>query len=427
MMVGKQAHKFIFGAKYLKLSKRSGALQLNTMLYHSSEESHQEPLSSEWYEKAFLKMTKLTCLLKNVDLVDGRLVDLRDGSIIIDDRVERKMHTFKSLVRVFIGSRFVQQTLKTNMVALSEGKGSDPIMCFDKPCEREPIIVTSLTQVSNFLNITAQQRKAVRLTICPQVTPHRIWMGTLEEVLNGLKPELDYLNCQFPSKGTHMGEQIVSGCLQFLQDKAVYSTDLDSTSWMRLGPTKTAQPSASQKWEDVFEMFNDLIECLKTENRLVYHVVKLESMKEGLSQIKDVLIDKSIGYKEARHQESLVQKKLTKTLGYSSQCLFTLLLYYLYRHVRDIEVDLCGGLYNYGDENSFCLCMGRIVTSDEENMIRSGVRHLDRALGLFKFVWETAGMKEALDVQGHLWCVGEPESRILTYNGKKFFVHGISI
>ncbi|EXC34702.1 hypothetical protein L484_020474 [Morus notabilis] len=422
------SQKFIPGLKYLNIHNRNGALHLNSMLYHSSKESHEEPLSAEWYEKAFLKMTKLVRLLKNVDSVDGRLVDVHEGSVIFDDRVEQKMHTFKSLARVFVGSRLAQQTLKTNMVALSEGEGCKPFLCFGKPSEREPVIVSSLTQVSNFLNITAQQRKVIRLTICQQVTQHRIWTGALEKLLNGLKPELDFLNYQFPSKWSLMAQQIVFNCLKFLQDTAIPCTDLDSTSWMRLAPARAAaQSSAPQKWEDVFEMFNDLIECIKTENRLVHHAVKLELMKEGLSQIKDVLIDKSIGYKEARHQESLVQKKLTRNLGYSSQCLFTLLLYYLYGHVRDIEVDLCGGLYNNGDENSFCLCMGRIVTSDEEKMVRSGVRHLDRALGLFKFVWETAGSKGVLDLQGHLWCVGGAEGRMLIYNGKKFFIHGICV
>lgn len=412
------------GAKYVR-TKRNGTLHLGAMLYHSSMESHEEVLPFDWYKKAFPKITKLTRLLKNVDSVDGRLVDIRDGSIIIDARVEQNMHTFKLLARVFIGSPLVQKTQKTNMVTLSAGKGGKPFVCFSKPNEREPMTVNSLTKVSNFLNITAQQRKVIRATICPQVTHHRILTGTLEEVLNGLKPELDYLNHQCPSKGTHMGQQIVCNCLKFLYD-TVISSDLDSTSWMRLAPAKRFRSSDSQKWEDVLEMFNDLAECLKTEDRLLDHVLKLEAMKEGLSQIKDVLIDKNIGYKEARLQESLVQKKLTKILGYPSKCLFTLLLYYLYGHVRDIEVDLCGGFYNNGDDNSFCLYMGKILTSDEEKMIWSGVRHLDRSLGLFKFVWETAGIKGVLDLQGHLWCVGV-EGRMLTYRGKKFFIHGISL
>ncbi|XP_062084501.1 uncharacterized protein LOC133790759 [Humulus lupulus] len=423
-MACKHVEKFICtGAKYLR-NKRIEALHLDAMFYHSSKESQEELVALDWYENAFPEMMKLTRLLKNVDLIDGRLVNIRDDSIIIDDRIERKMHNFKSLARVFIGSPSVQKTLKANMSGVSVGKG-EPFVCFNKPSEREPMIVNSLTKVSNFLNITAQQRKLIRATVSPQVTHHRILTKTLEEVLNELKPELDYLNSQRPSKGIYLGQQIVSNCVKFLYDSAT-SCDPDSTSWMRLAPAKKVQSSGSQKWEDVLEMFNDLIECLKTEDRLLDHVVKLEAMKEGLSQIKDVLIDKTIGYKEARLQESLVQKKLSKILGYPSKCLFTLLLYYLYGHVRDIEVDLCGGFYNSENDNKFCLCMGRILTSDEERMIWSGVRHLDRALELFKFVWETSGNKGVLDLQGHLWCVGV-EDRMLTYKGKMFFIHGISL
>lgn len=138
------------------------------------------------------------------------------------------------------------------------------------------------------------------------------------------------------------------------------------------------------------------------------------------------MIDKSIGYKEARHQESLVQKKLSKTLGHSSKCLFTLLLYYLHGHARDIEVDLCGRIYSVGGEDRFCLYMGKILSTEEDKMVWSGVRQLDRALRLFKFVWETAGMRGVLQLQGHLWCVGA-EGRMLTYRGNTFFVHGISV
>ncbi|KAF4358526.1 hypothetical protein F8388_002754 [Cannabis sativa] len=410
------------GAKYIR-NRRIEAFHSDAILYHSSKESHEELVHLDWYENAFPEMMKLTRLLKNVDLIDGRLVNIRDDSIIIDDRIERKMYNFKSLARVYIGSPSVQKTVKANMAAVSVGEG-EPFVCFSKPSEREPMIVNSLNKVSNILNISAQQRKLIRATISPQVTHHRILIRTLEEVLNGLKPELDYLNNQCPSKGVHLGQQVVSNCLKFLYNTAT-SSDPDSTSWMRLVPAKKVQSSGSQKWEDVLEMFNDLIECLKTEDRLLDHVVKLEAMKEGLSQIKDVLIDKSIGYKEARLQESLVQKKLSKILGYPSKCLFTLLLYYLYGHVRDIEVDLCGGFYSSGNDK-FCLCMGRILTSDEERMIWSGVRHLDRALELFKFIWETSGNKGILDLQGHLWCVGV-ESRMITYKGKMFFIHGISL
>ncbi|KAK6273125.1 hypothetical protein POUND7_010208 [Theobroma cacao] len=331
-------------------------------------ESHGEVFPYEWYEKSFSKLTRLAHFLKDVDLVDGRLVNVNDDSIIIEDHIEHKMRTFKSLARIFIGSPSVQLVLKKH------------VSTFGKPSEREPMIVNSLTKVSNVLNVTAQQRKLVRLKICPQITQHRIWTGAIEKILNELKSEIDLLNCQFPSKGTKMGGQIVSSCLKFLAESAV-SYDPDSASWMRLSPAKVVDPP-SRKWDDVLEMFTDLINCLKSEKGWLYHATKIEIMKEGLSQIKDVLVDNSIGYKDARHQESLV---------------------------RDIEVDLNGAIYGNGSENRFTLCMGRILTSNEEKMFWSGVKQLDRALGLFKFVWETAGMKGILELQGHLWCVGSEE------------------
>ncbi|OMP14193.1 hypothetical protein COLO4_00195 [Corchorus olitorius] len=412
MRAFKVVQKVLQGSKCSE-TKRNGALHLNPVFYHCTGESHEEFLPYEWYEKAFPKLTRLAHILKDVDSVDGRLVNVNNDSILIDDRIEHKLHTFKSLARIFIGSPSVQQTIKKHVSTLD---------CFSKPSEREPMIVNSLTKVSNILNVTAQQRKSVRLRICPQVTQHRIWTGALEEILNELKLELDLLNFQSPSKGIGMGLQIVSSCLKFLAESAV-THDPDSASWMRLSPAKVVD-SPSRKWEDVYEMFSDLINCLKSEKDWLYHLTKIEVMKEGLSQINEVLIDNSVGYKDAKHQESLVQKKLSRTLGHSSQCLFTLLLYYLYGQVRDIEVDLCGALYENKSENRFTLCLGRIVTSNEEKMVLNGVKQLDRALMLFKFVWETAGMKGILELQGHLWCVG-PEERSITYRGNAFFLHGI--
>ncbi|KAG2709802.1 hypothetical protein I3843_05G234300 [Carya illinoinensis] len=423
-MVYNYLQKLVHGAKLLE-TKQIGAMYVNALLYHYSGLSHQEPLPREWYDQAFPKIIKLSHSLRNVDWVDGRLVDASNDSIVYDDQIEHRLRTFKSMARVFIGSPSVQQVVRGNVTTFSAVSANcTPLTCFSAPSEREPMIVNSLTKVSNFLNISAQQRKLVRLTVCPQVTQQRIWIAALEEILNGLKIELDLLTCRRPSKGTEMGQQIVSSCLKFLDDTAV-SSNHDSTSWMRLVPAKVVDCSASHKWEDVLEMFNDLIDCLKSEKDLCLLLVKLEVMKEGLSQIKDVLIDKSIGYKEARHQESLVQKKLSKTLGHSSKCLFTLLLYYLCGHVRDIEVDICGGIYSI-DEDRFCLCMGSILITEEEKIVRSGVRQLDRALRLFKFVWETAGMKAVLEPQGHLWCVGA-EGRVLTYRENMYLLHGINL
>lgn len=413
MKAFKVVQNVLQGSKYCDINL-NGALHFNAMLYHCTSDSDKEVLPHEWYEKAFPKLTRLAHLLKDVDSVDGRLVNANDNSIIISDRIEHRMNAFKSLVRVFIGSPSVQQMLKKKISSFD---------CFGKPSEREPMIVNSLTLVSNVLNVTAQQRKLVRLTICPQVTQHSIWMGALEKILNELKLEIDLLNFQFPSKGTKMGKQIVYSCLKLLDESAV-SYDFDSASWIRLSPAKVVD--SPRKWEDVLEMFTDLINCLKSEKDWLCHLKTIEVMKEGVSQIRDVLVDNSIGYKDSRHQESLVQRKLSKTLGHSSRCLFTLLLYYLYGQVRDLEVDLCGAMYGNGIENRLTLCMGRVLTSNEEKMVWSGVKQLDRALGLFKFLWETAGMKGNLELQGHLWFVG-PEERFFTYRGNAFFLHGISL
>ncbi|TQE12687.1 hypothetical protein C1H46_001707 [Malus baccata] len=151
------------------------------MLYHFSEEFGEEPLPPEWYQKAFPKLTKLTQSLKNVNLIDGRLVNISDGSIIIDDRVEQRMLTFKSPATVFIGV-------------------------------------------------------GITLVISMHTSSH------------------------------------------------------DSSSWTRLAPAIVIDSSGLQKWEEVLDMFNDLIDWLKNERELLVSVAKLEVMKERLSQ-EDVLTE----------------------------------------------------------------------------------------------------------------------------------------
>ena len=74
-------------------------MHLRLVLYNScSEYSHEEEsLPCEWYEKAFPKVLKLAHLLKDVDLIDGRLVNIGDNSLVVEDYLQQKMHTFKSL------------------------------------------------------------------------------------------------------------------------------------------------------------------------------------------------------------------------------------------------------------------------------------------------------------------------------------------
>ncbi|MED6107213.1 hypothetical protein PIB30_012051 [Stylosanthes scabra] len=390
---------------------------LHSMAYHC----YEDVSNMQCYRNDFSKMVELTRMLVNVDAINGKLVDTISNSTIFDDQIKHDMCTFKSLVRAFIGSPPIQHKLKHALVTTMATQ-NESFAPFSQAREREPMVVDSLAKVSNFLDVSAQQRKVVRFKVCPQATQHRILTGTLKELLNNFKVDLDALDSQGLDKDTIMGQQIVLTCLKFLTETAV-SIEPESTSWMRLSPSKNVNTSGSRKWEDVLEMFNDLIEYLRGETRLKLHVAKAEVMKEGLLQIKDILIDNSIGYKEARHQENLVQKKLSKTLGHSSRCLFTLLLYYLHGRVSDIEVDMAGGIYKSGSDKN-CLCMGRILTSDSEKMVGRGVKQLDRALNLFKFVRETAEMKGHLDLQGHLWYVGE-HNRVLKYRGNTYFLHGI--
>ncbi|KZV52268.1 hypothetical protein F511_14164 [Dorcoceras hygrometricum] len=408
----------------------NGVLQLHSRIvfYHSTEVEGEEISPLEWCDKAFLKLKKLSHTLKEVDLIGGRLVNINDDSIIIDEALERKMHAFKSIVRAFIGIPLMQETMRNNLVA-SFGNQDQyrTFPRFGKPCEREKLRVTSLTKVADILSISAQQRKLVRHTICPQVTQHRIWMGSLQEILNGLKSDIDVLiHCHRPSKEIRLAQQIVVGSLKFLQSFTSYD-DPESTSWMRPRLIKQDVDSIeSRKWEDLLEMSTDLINCLDDQKELAFHVSKLMVMKEGLYQIRDVVIDKNIGYKETRHQEYVAQKTLSRSLGHSSQCLFTLLLYYLYGSVKDIEVEVRGGVHTVDGSSNMCLYMGKILTSDEENVVWNGVKQLDKALGLFKFVWETAKMKGDLEVQGHLWCVGT-ENRSVSYRGIVYFIHGIHL
>lgn len=406
-----------YGNHFIRTNKFA-AFYLNSMFYHTSNDA----LSLQWYHNEFPKVKELTHLLANVDAVNGRLIDVKSNSTFFDDDIECDMCTFKSLVRGYVGSTFVQHKMKHVLASFVSNVKYESFTPFGKATEREPMVVDSLTKVSNFLNVSAQQRKLVRHKVCSQVTQHRIWTGALKEVLNGFAIDLDCLSSRGLNNNALLGAQIVHSCLNFLTEIGVFS-DPGSSSWMKLSSSKV-DFTDSRKWEDVLVMFNDLIECCRKETRLKLHVAKAEITKEGLLHIRDVSVDKNVGYKEAQHQESLVRKKLSKMLGHSSRCLFTLLLYYLYGRVVDIEVDMCGGVN--GSNGRFCLFMGRILTSDSEKMVGRGVKQLDRALGIFKFVWEMAEMKGHLDLQGHMWCVGA-NSRILRYRGNTYFVHGICL
>ncbi|XP_070048595.1 uncharacterized protein [Nicotiana tomentosiformis] len=150
-----------------------------------------------------------------------------------------------------------------------------------------------------------------------------------------LKSEIDFLNRNCPSKEIKMTQQIVTTCQKFLESATSY--DPEFTPWMRLAPTKGAESPTSNKWEDVLEMFLDLSNCLSEETKIT-------------------------------------------------------------SDIWDIEVEVCGGLYAIGRGDKFRLCTGKILTSNEQNILQSGVKQLSRVLGRFKFVWETAGMKGDLEL-----------------------------
>ncbi|KAG4391380.1 hypothetical protein JHK82_013228 [Glycine max] len=419
--MGRKFWELLYGGNHFIRPNMSTAFYLNSMFYHSSREA----LNFQWYQNEFPKVKELTHSLANVDAVNGRLVDINSNSTVFDDDIEREMCTFKSLVREFVGSPLVQHRMKHFLASFLTNVKDESFTPFGTATERKPMVVDSLTKVSNFLSVSAQQRKLVRFRVCPQVTQHRIWTGALKEVLNGFAVDLDCLASRGLDNDALLGGQIVHSCLRFLTEIGVFS-EPESSSWMKLSPSKTVDSSDSRRWEDVLVMLNDLTKCCRNERRLKMNVAKAEIMKEGLLHIRDVLVDSNVGYKEAQHQESLVKKKLSKMLGHSSCCLFTLLLYYLYGRVADIEVDMCGGVYANGSDGKFCLFMGRILTSDSEKMVGRGVKQLDRALGIFKFVWEMAEMKGHLDLQGHMWCVGA-DNRMLRYRGNTYFVHGICL
>ncbi|GJR12018.1 hypothetical protein Tco_0794670 [Tanacetum coccineum] len=398
-----------------RVKKLSRIVHIDAITNNALSEPVPDGLSAEWCEIAYPKLIKLTHLLKGLDLISGRLVNVEEKSVINDEFLVESMRTFKLTGAEFLNYRSMQQVLS---------KGGMKSVCVDKPVYTQPFALNSLKKVCDVLAVSAQHRKLVRLAVCPQVTQHQIWTGALAEILNQLKYEMSVKENGCMTKGANMAQQIVANCLKFLDDAVSY--DPESSSWMQVAPKKNANSSPSAKWADLLEMFDDLINCLKYDQEFLVYVIKLDIMKEGLAQIKDVLVDKSIGYKEVRHQQSLVQKKLTKFLGHSSRCLFTLLLHYLYGSIQDIELDICCWLSEDDGGNKYCICVGKILTSDGDKMLRRAVKQLDRALGVIKFVHEMAEMKEILELQGHLWCLGS-ESRSLSYRGHNFFLHGISL
>ncbi|KAK1299099.1 hypothetical protein QJS10_CPB14g01089 [Acorus calamus] len=370
--------------------------------FNRSEELGSESADSEWRGMAFAKVIKLTHTLKGVGCFDGRLINIIDKATVTEDCIVHEMRDFLSLAKALIDPSIAN--MSSNSCSL---------------------ILNYLSKVCDILGVSAQQRKSVRLAVCSQVTQHHIMRATLQQVLMNLKSDMGDSKYQSGMREFQMGEQVLSSCIDFLEDSMEIS-DPKWSSWMRSAPVKKFEESSPpRKWSELLEMFEDLTKCLVHEERLASHVSKVHVMKEGLFQIKTLLVEKDISYKQSQRQDCIVQRRLSKCLGLPSRCLFTLLLYYLFGSVRDIHVEFCGGIQRReGSESRFVLCVGKVLTCADEEMVLSGVKELNKGLVLFRLVWDSAGMKGELELEGHLWCVGA-EERSFTYRGNAYFVHEI--
>jgi hypothetical protein len=382
----------------------------------SEDEREYAPPPRGWYPAAYARLLRLAGSLRGVEVADGYLRHAATGSLVTDAHAVDRMEHFEALAGEFAATR-----------------RGPPL---------KATALSSLTKVCDVLGVSAQRRKNVRLTVCPQVTQHHVWRGALEEVLRDLREDMGALDA--PSPATQMAEQIASACARFLSDTADAATS-SSPSWMRPTPYRKPPPARAKTWQEVLDMFTDLAKFLATDTRLAGHAQKVEAMKEGLYQIHDIIIERSIAFKEARHQDCLVQRNLSKNLGHSSRGLYTLLLFYLYGTVRDIEVNIGRSLSGKDGKNVTVHAVKFLINGDEL-AVQSGIKQLSRALGVLKFVWEAANtdivtteysgkdfvvkkdnsVKGVLKLQGHLWGLGV-EEKAVTYRGNVFHVHQIRL
>uniref|UniRef100_A0A0E0MDP1 Uncharacterized protein n=1 Tax=Oryza punctata TaxID=4537 RepID=A0A0E0MDP1_ORYPU len=388
------------------------------------EEERAPPPSRRWYRAAYARLLRLAGSLRGVERGDGGGPrHAETGSVVADARVADRLAEFDALAARFAAG----QRRPPRASPLSPLKATS---------------LSSLSRVCDVLGVSAQLRKSVRLTICPQVMQHHIWRGALEEVLRDLRADMAALDHHSPS--TQMAEQIATACVRFLSDTADEATS-SSPSWMRPTPfnkpADSPPPTPSKTWQEVLDMFTDLAKSLETDARLASHADKVAAMKEGLYQIRNVVVERDIAFKEARRQDCLVQKKLTKSLGHSSKCLYTILLFYLYGNVRDVEVHAGKHFSGKGGKN-VTVHAAKFLIDGDELAIRSAVKHLSRAIGIFRFVWEAAhadngdhangngkggamakkghgeDAKGLLKLQGHIWGLGvEEKENVMTNMG----------
>ncbi|PAN42329.1 hypothetical protein PAHAL_8G105600 [Panicum hallii] len=392
----------------------------------SDEEQYRPPASRRWFHAAYARLLRHAGSLNGVDHAEGLPRHAATGSVVACPHVAARAAHFDALAGEFVAAA----------AAASRGH---------PPPKMKGTSLSSLTRVCDVLGVSAQRRKSVRLTVCPQVTQHHVWRGALEAVLGDLQADLASLDG--PSPATQMAEQIASACTRFLSGTADAATS-STPSWMRPTPFKkpAEPPPPAKKWQEVLDMFTDLARSLETDDRLAGHAQKVEAMKEGLYQIRDVVIERDIAFKEARRQDCLVQRKLSKSLGHSSRCLYTLLLFYLYGTVRDIEVHVGKCVSGKGGRD-VAAHAAKFITGGDELAVRGSIKQLSRALGVFRFVWDAANTefdaandngkdavvkkknevsKGVLELQGHLWGFGV-EEKAVTYRGDVFHVHQIQL
>ncbi|KAF0894690.1 hypothetical protein E2562_001982 [Oryza meyeriana var. granulata] len=418
---GKVKHLLRSNAAFRVLARSGRGIHFVPGPASDEEDENAPPPSRRWYRAAYARLLRLAGSLRGDG---GGPRHAETGSVVADARVADRMAEFDSLAARF-----------------AAGQRPPP------PSPLKATSLSSLTRVCDVLGVSAQLRKSVRLTICPQVTQHHIWRGALEEVLRDLRADMASLDV--PSPATQMAEQIAAACTHFLSDTADAATS-SSPSWMRPTPfNKPGEPPPlSKTWQEVLDMFTDLAKSLEADARLAGHAHKVAAMKEGLYQIRNVVVERDIAFKEARRQDCLVQKKLSKSLGHSSRCLYILLLFYLYGTVRDVEVHAGKHLSGKGGKNVNIYAVKFLIDGDE-SAVRSAVKQLSRALGVFRFVWEAAhadngdhandngkvamakkghgdDAKGLLKLQGHIWGLGVEEKEV-TYRGDVFHVHQIQL
>lgn len=391
------------------------------------EEQDQPPPSQRWFRAAYARLLRHAGSLDGVDHADGLPRHVATGFPVACPHAAARAAHFDELAAEFVAAA----------AAASRGH---------PPPRMKATSLSSLTRVCDVVGVSAQQRKSVRLTVCPQVTQHHVWRGALEAVLGDLQADMA-ASPDDPSPATQMAEQIVSACSRFLSDTADAAAS-STPSWMRPTPFKKAAspPPPVRTWQEVLDMFDDLARSLEADSRLDRHTQKVATMKEGLYQIRDIVVERDVAFKEARRQDCLVQRKLSRSLGHSSRCLYTLLLFYLYGIVRDMEVH-AGKCASGKGGRDVTIHAAKFLTGGDELAVRSGVKELSRTLGIFRFVWEAANTgcdaandngkdvvvkkknedtKGMLELQGHIWGIGV-EEKTVTYRGDVFYVHQIRL